>query len=313
MRRHIPVLLPAVIEALQPADPRVKRLIDGTVGGGGHTRALLEAGIDSALCMDRDASAINLARQTLAQFNERVQFHHGSYIEMRETALGLGWRTVDAILLDLGLSSLQLDEPSRGFSFRYEASLDMRFDANSESPSAHDLVNGLPSDELADLLFRYGEERHARRIARAIAAHRPVASTRQLADLVINALPPPARRAAKIHPATKTFQALRMAVNQELEAIETVIPCAIDLLRPGGRLAIISFHSLEDRLVKRAFKRLAAEVSSPPGMASIQARPARVKLVNRKPIAPDEAEIAANPRSRSAKLRVVEKLEAAPS
>ena len=184
----------------------------------------------------------------------------------------------------------------------------MRFEAESDGPRAHDLVNGLPVDELASLLFRYGEERHARRIARAIIARRPVRSTKALAELVASAMPAAARRASKVHPATRTFQALRIAVNGELEAVEAVIPRAIDLLRPGGRLAIISFHSLEDRLVKQAFRQRATAVLSPPGMASIQARPAQVKLVNRKPLMPDAAEVAVNPRSRSAKLRVIEKL-----
>lgn len=313
MPRHIPVLLPKVIELLQAADPRVQRLIDGTVGGGGHTRALLAAGIDRALCIDRDAQALALAGRVLADFSERAAFWHGSYSDIGQAAQELGWESVDAILLDLGLSSMQLDDPERGFSFRYDASLDMRFDSTSHGPRAHDLVNGLPRDELARLLFRYGEERHARRVARAIVAHRPVTSTRQLADLVISALPPQARRPAKIHPATKTFQALRVAVNKELETLESALPQALNLLRPGGRLAVISFHSLEDRLVKQTFRAWASEAASPPGMASIRAKPARVKLVNRKPITPDEAEIAANPRSRSAKLRVVEKLEAARS
>ncbi|MCY3780171.1 MAG: 16S rRNA (cytosine(1402)-N(4))-methyltransferase RsmH [Chloroflexi bacterium] len=308
MLQHIPVLLSAVIEALQPADPTVARLIDGTVGGGGHSLAMLEAGIDEILALDRDELAIAQARQTLATFAGAVSFHHGSTIEMRAAATALGWEAVDAILLDLGLSSLQLDDPGRGFSFRHDAPLDMRFDASADIKTAEVLVNELDAGELADLLFRYGEERHARRIARAIVTGRPVSSTRELAELVSGAIPAPARRQAKKHPATKTFQALRIAVNQELEALEQVIPIAVDLLRPGGRLAVISFHSLEDRIVKRAFKQLSTPIVSPPGMASIQAKRARVKLITRKAIAPDDAELSVNPRSRSAKLRVVEKL-----
>ena len=308
MPRHIPVMLPAVIEALRPGHPGVRRLIDGTVGAGGHTSALLKAGIDQALALDRDAQALDVAEQALADFGERVALRQASYVDMRAAAGELGWDAVDAILLDLGLSSLQLDAPERGFSFRYDAPLDMRFEAESDGPRAHDLVNGLPVDELASLLFRYGEERHARRIARAIIARRPVRSTQALAELVASAMPAAARRASKVHPATRTFQALRIAVNGELEAVEAVIPRAIDLLRPGGRLAIISFHSLEDRLVKQAFRQRATAVLSPPGMASIQARPAQIKLVNRKPLMPDAAEVAVNPRSRSAKLRVIEKL-----
>lgn len=308
MQQHIPVLLPAVIETLRPADSMVMRLIDGTVGGGGHSHALLEAGIDEVLAIDRDTRAIAQARQRLASFGRQVTFYHGSYLEMRNPATAMGWSTVDAILLDLGLSSPQLDDPGRGFSFRYEAPLDMRFDTVDDSATAHDLINKLPAGELADLLFRYGEERHARRIAGAIVEGRPVSTTLELAELVASAIPLPARRSSKIHPATKTFQALRIAVNQELDAVEKVIPIAIDLLRPGGRLAVITFHSLEDRLVKHAFKQLATNVVSPPGMASIQARQAKVKPVTRKPIVPDSKELGANPRSRSAKLRVIEKL-----
>lgn len=308
MRQHIPVLLPAVIEALRPAEPTVGRIIDGTVGGGGHSHFLLDAGIGEVLAIDRDMRAIKNARHRLEIFGERVKTHHGSYLEMRAAAAALGWETVDAILLDLGLSSLQLDDPERGFSFRHDAPLDMRFDASGAGENAHDLVNELAVDELADLLFRYGEERHARRIARSIAAQRPVATTRELAKLVSGAYPHSAQRSAKIHPATKTFQALRIAVNGELDAVERVIPVAIDLLRPGARLAIITFHSLEDRIVKQAFKRLSTSVISPPGMASIKAIRARAKLVTRKPISPDSAEVRRNPRSRSAKLRVIEML-----
>ena len=310
MRSHIPVLLPAVIEALRPADPAVRRLIDGTVGGGGHSRALLAAGIDEVLALDRDPAAMAAARKQLAKYDRRVSFHHGSYLKMREAAEGVGWKAVDAILLDLGLSSLQLDDPARGFSFRFDAPLDMRFDTEGDGVLAYDLVNSLPGDELADILYRYGEERHARHIARAIVAARPISTTRELADLVTSVVPAAARRQSGIHPATKTFQALRIAVNQELDAVEQVLAIAIELLRPGGRLAIITFHSLEDRIVKNTFKCLSTEVVSPPGMASIEAKPAVVKLVNRKPIVPDHAELKANPRSRSAKLRVVEKLQA---
>ena len=308
MKQHIPVLLPAVIEALRPADRAVQRLIDGTVGGGGHCHALLQAGINEALAFDRDAKAIELARQRLATFGGRVILHHGSYLEMRQAAAELGWETVDAILLDLGLSSLQLDDPDRGFSFSYDARLDMRFDTDSGGETAHELINLLPAEDLADLLYRFGEERHSRRIARAIVENRPISTTRELADLVASAIPQPARRTSKIHPATRVFQALRIAVNQELDAVERVIPVAVNLLRPGGRLAVITFHSLEDRLVKQAFKQLSTNILSPPGMASIQAKRARIKLVNRKPIVPDDSEVSVNPRSRSAKLRVVEKL-----
>lgn len=308
MSQHIPILVNEVIAALQADAPGTSRLIDGTVGGGGHSRALLDAGIDSVLACDRDADAIEIARQYLAAHGNRVSFFHGSYVDMPRATSELGWRAVDAILLDLGLSSNQLDDPTRGFSFRFDAPLDMRFDRDTGTETADDLVNGLVVDELADLFFRYGEERHSRRIAYAIARQRPIRSARQLAEVVASAVPAQARRKSKVHPATRVFQALRIAVNQELDAVEQALPIAVDLLRPGGRLAVITFHSLEDRLVKQAFKRLSTSVSAPPGMASIVERCASVRLVNRKPISPNQAEISANPRSRSAKLRVVEKL-----
>ncbi len=308
MRRHIPVLLSAVLETLQPGGPSVARLIDGTVGGGGHSHALLEAGVDEVLAMDLDAAAIASAQASLAIFGKRVSFFHDSYLNMRAAASHLGWAKVDAVLLDLGLSSMQLEDPERGFSFRLDAPLDMRFDASDDGLTAETLINTLSGDNLADILFRYGEERHARRIARAIVDKRPISSTLQLADAVARALPPQARRVSKNHPATRAFQALRIAVNGELDAVERVIPIALDLLRPGGRLAVITFHSLEDRIVKQAFKQLSTDIVSPPGMASIETRPARARLITRKPIAPDSDERAANPRSRSAKLRAIEKL-----
>ncbi len=310
MSQHIPILVNEVVAALQAEAPAVSRLIDGTVGGGGHSLALLEAGIDSVLACDRDAGAIKTARQRLAVYGDRACFFHGSYVDMRDAAGSLGWEAADAILLDLGLSSNQLDDPARGFSFRFDAPLDMRFDRDKRTETAGDMVNSLAADDLADLFFRYGDERYSRRIAREIARRRPIESTRMLADLVADALPAAAKRKSKLHPATKVFQALRIAVNRELDALELAIPVAVELLRPGGRLAIITFHSLEDRLVKQAFKRLSTSVASPPGMASIEERRARVRLVNRKPVSPDPVEVSANPRSRSAKLRVVERLQA---
>ena len=310
MVQHIPILLEAVVQSLRADDSAVKRLVDGTVGGGGHSRALLRAGIGEVLACDLDPRAIAVARQTLAEFGDRVHLYCGSYVDIRRLADRLGWCHVDAILLDLGLSSLQLEDPRRGFSFRFDAPLDMRFDTTSDKRCAQDLVNQMPAGKLADLLFRYGEERGARRIARAIVAARPIRSTSQLADVVAQAKTAPGRRSMrrKIHPATQVFQALRIAVNEELAALERVIPTAVDLLRPGGRLAVISFHSLEDRIVKRRFKELATTVAPPPGMASIEERQAQIRLLNRKPIVPQAAEIDANPRSRSAKLRAVEKL-----
>ena len=304
---HIPVLLDEAIAALMPGGKALARVIDGTLGAGGHSKALLDAGAGELLGCDLDAHALHTARQALQEHDGRTQLFQGSYLRMRDYAGELGWDAVDAILLDLGLSSLQLDDPTRGFSFRHDARLDMRFDAYSGN-SAKDIVNTLPAEELTRLLFRYGEERHARRIARAIVAARPVCTTRELAELVVAALPAALRRSMNIHPATRTFQALRIAVNDELTAVEQVIPIAVDLLRSGGRLAIISFHSLEDRIVKQAFRELARRSIAPPGMASLGSKRASIRLVNRKPIVPSQAEIERNPRSRSAKLRIAEKL-----
>ena len=305
--KHIPVLLDQTLQALCPRGDAPRRVIDATLGAGGHARALLDAGAGQLLGIDLDASAIAIASQTLRDYRQRTRLVRGSYLRMREFAAELGWETADAILLDLGLSSLQLDEPSRGFSFRHDAPLDMRFDTSSGT-TAQELVNDLSAEELARIFFRYGEERYSRRIASAIVAARPVHTTRELADVVASALPRAARRASKIHPATRVFQALRIAVNDELAAVESVIPPAVDLLRPGGRLAVITFHSLEDRLVKRAFREMARDAPPLPGMASLGEKRAAIRLVNRKPISPSPAEIARNPRSRSAKLRVVEKL-----
>lgn len=304
---HIPVLLEEVGAALIPGGNAPARVIDGTLGAGGHSQALLEAGAEKLLGCDLDAHALRTARQTLQEHGDRTHMFQGSYLRMRDYAQELGWDVVDAILLDLGLSSLQLDDPARGFSFRHAARLDMRFDT-SLGASAYDLVNSLPGEELTRLLFRYGEERQARRIVRAIVAARPIGTTRELAELVAAALPAPLRRSMRIHPATRTFQALRIAVNDELATVERVIPIAVDLLRSGGRLAIISFHSLEDRIVKRAFRELAHSQAAPPGMASLGSKHASIRLVNRKPITPSQTEIQRNPRSRSAKLRVAEKL-----
>ena len=310
MQEHIPILEREVVDELRATAPEVRRLIDGTLGGGGHTLALLSAGIDEALGMDLDASAIRMAESRLAEFADRAQFFQGSYADMASMARQIGWGQVDAILLDLGLSSIQMDDERRGFAFRFDAPLDMRFDA-SGGPTAQDVVNRLSAEELADLFYRYGEERHSRRIARAIVEQRPITTTRQLAELATQVIPKSARGAGQIHPATRVFQALRIAVNHELETLERALPVAVDLLRPGGRLAVISFHSLEDRIVKRTFRELSTNVKAPPGMASMKEKRAHVALVNRKPIRPTRAEILANPRSRSAKLRVVQKLERA--
>ncbi|MCY4019464.1 MAG: 16S rRNA (cytosine(1402)-N(4))-methyltransferase RsmH [Chloroflexi bacterium] len=308
MSTHIPVLVEPLLRLTKPCDGRLDRVIDGTLGAGGHTRALLQAGAGAVLAFDLDASAIEIARRNLAPYLERVTVAQTSYVDMRAVACQRGWREVDAIILDLGLSSMQLDDPARGFAFRHEGPLDMRFDALNDGVTAEKLVNSLPKKDLAELFFRYGEEKAAGKIADAIVARRPIRRTSELASL-IKTVVPKRRRMTKLHPATKVFQALRIAVNRELESLEKALPIAVDLLRPGGKLAVISFHSLEDRIVKRSFRDLAAEVVAPPGMASIEEKRALVKLVNRRPIVPGDKELSSNPRSRSAKLRVVEKLK----
>ncbi len=304
---HIPVLLPQVLDALLPAGHPTERIIDGTLGAGGHSGALLAHGAGAVLGLDVDPAALALARANLAQWGERIHIMQASYAHMTAAAQQIGWDAVDGILLDLGVSSMQLDEPERGFAFRHDAPLDMRFDPTGDRPPAAELVNHLDADELADIFYRYGEERHSRRLAGAIVRQRPVSTTRQLAELVEQVAP--RHKSDKIHPATRIFQALRIAVNDELGTLERTLPAAIDLLRPGGRLAVISFHSLEDRIVKQAFRLASTDCICPPEVpVCICDHQATVRLVNRKPIEADAAEVEQNPRSRSARLRVVEKL-----
>ncbi len=301
---HLPVLYKEIIHALQPKAGG--RYIDGTLGAGGHSAGLLEASAPTGevLAFDLDPQAIEIARVRLAPFGKRVHILQASYVEMAEGAASLGWEAVDGIVLDLGVSSMQLDTAERGFSFLQDAPLDMRFSPNAPL-SAADLVNSLSEGELADILYRYGEERQSRRIARAIAQNRPIASTRQLADLVLKMI----GKKERIHPATRTFQALRIAVNGELEAVESVLPIAIGLLRSGGRLAVISFHSLEDRIIKETFRRESTDCLCPPRQPVCTCgHRASIKPIHRKPLEAGEAEIQENSRARSAKLRVAEKL-----
>lgn len=306
---HIPVLLDAVLAALLPEGRTVERVIDGTLGAGGHTRAMLERGADHVLGLDLDVQAIALARQVIADKASQVTLVQDSYANMAAHASALGWQAVDAILLDLGVSSMQLDTPERGFAFRHDAPLDMRF-AEDGRPTAADLINSWDERALSDIFFRYGEDNLSRLYARAIVAARPIATTTQLATLIQQTAPRPRGKpqGKTIHPATRIFQALRIAVNDELHVIEKTLPSAINLLRPGGRLAVISFHSLEDRIVKDVFKEAATEILSPPGMASIRPQKAIVHLVTGKPIEASDEEARSNPRARSAKLRVIEKV-----
>jgi 16S rRNA (cytosine1402-N4)-methyltransferase len=301
---HQPVLYHEIIHALQPKNEG--QYVDGTLGAGGHAKGILEACAPDGrlLGLDVDPQALALARENLAPYGERVRLIRASYDFLTEILREIGWEAVDGILLDLGLSSMQLDTAERGFSFQQDAPLDMRFDPASPTNAA-DLVNKLPQDELADLIYRYGDERASRRIAQAIVKARPLQTTLQLAAVIESVLP----RRGRVHPATRTFQALRMAVNQELERVENVLPQAVAALRSGGRLAIISFHSLEDRIVKEYFRAESKDLVNPPYEQIYEVeKKATLKEINRKVIIPGEAEIKANPRARSAKLRVVEKL-----
>lgn len=308
---HQPVLLDAAIAALRPRPGG--RSIDGTFGGGGHTRAVLAASAPDGMVLALDADAEAIAR-ALAMRDEpgvgtRLVPVQANFADLAEIARDRGFAPVDGILLDLGLSSFQLDAAERGFAFRHEGPLDMRFDrARGEPASA--LVNRLSERELADLIWRYGEEPGSRRIARAIVRAReqaPIATTTQLAEIVAQALG--GRRGREIHPATRTFQALRIATNQELAALEAALAGAVDVLAPEARLAVIAFHSLEDRIVKRFIERESATCVCPPQapICTCGQRP-RLRKVTRRVIRPDAAEIAANPRARSAVLRVAERL-----
>jgi 16S rRNA (cytosine1402-N4)-methyltransferase len=289
---------------LQPKSPG--RYIDGTIGAGGHARGILEACAPDGclLGFDLDSHALALARETLAPYGKRVVLVQASYLSLLETMQRLGWKAADGIVIDLGVSSMQLDTPERGFSFQSDAPLDMRFNRDAGLTAAQ-LINTTPEADLANLLFQYGEEPRARRIAKMIVRARPVTTTLQLAEIVKKAYPGHSR----IHPATRTFQAIRIAVNDELSVLEQALPRAIQALRPGGKLAVISFHSLEDRIVKDFFRHESKDWINPPYEKIYEVeRRAALKEITRKPITPEEDEIKTNPRARSAKLRVAEKL-----
>jgi 16S rRNA (cytosine1402-N4)-methyltransferase len=305
---HIPVLLDEVLKGLnlQPG----QHYIDGTLGAGGHAEAILQAIAPDGqvLGLDADPVALNSARQRLAPYNDRVHLVNANFSQLTTIAHSYDFVPVHGILLDLGLSSMQLGDAERGFSFQNEGPLDMRYDPSGPITAA-DLVNSLSQSELADLLYRFGEERRSRRIARAIVAARPVNSTRELAELVARAVG--GRRGARIHPATRTFQALRIAVNDELETLSSALSDGITILAPGGRLAVISFHSLEDRIVKNFFLQESKDCICPPEQLTCTCgHRATLRIITRKPITASNGEINANPRSRSAKLRVAERTEA---
>jgi len=305
---HTPVLFQEVLSLLQISSG--SRIIDGTVGAAGHAYGILSASSPDGelLGLDRDAAALAIARERLTGFGTRAILRYGSFDEILDHAAEIGWKTVQGVLLDLGVSSMQLADPDRGFSFREDGPLDMRFDLNQELQAA-DLVNELPMEALADVIHHYGEEPKSYRIAKAIVQARPLTSTRHLADVVARVAGHKSRR---IHPATRTFQALRIAVNDELDTLQSGLAQAIQVLEPGGRLAVISFHSLEDRIVKRTFKRESQKCVCPPEqpICTCDGRQT-VRIITKRPISPTEEEVSDNPRARSARLRVAEKVEMA--
>lgn len=304
---HTPVLFAEVLEVLRPRDGA--HYIDGTFGGGGYSRALLEAARCRVLGIDRDPDAIGRGRDMAARYEGRLTLVQGTFSEMESLLASAGESQSDGVVLDLGVSSFQFDEPERGFSFRDDGPLDMRM--AKSGPTAADVVNTADEKTLVDIIFKYGEERHARRIARAIIAARPILRTAALAAVVSGALGPAAAR-LKIHPATRTFQALRIYVNDELGELERGLEAAECVLKAGGRLAVVAFHSLEDRIVKQFLGQRSA--AAPKGSRHAPDRRAvhtqTFRLLVSRPLIPGAAEIELNPRSRSARLRAAERLAA---
>ncbi len=303
--RHIPVMVPECLDALnvQPGG----RYIDATAGEGGHSQAILQASDPGGqvLAFDADPEAVAVASQRLSGFGDSFLVVNANFRELRMNALRHDFVPVHGVLFDLGVSSLQLDREARGFSFRRADPLDMRFSID-QRVTASDVVNSYTQDELADLIYHLGEDRRARRIASAIVKARPLTTSLELAEVIEKAVP---RRGAKIHPATRTFQAIRIAVNDELSALETALQQAASLVGQGGRMAVISYHSLEDRIVKRFFRRESSNCVCAPGAPACTCdHVATLKMITKKPVTPGEAEIESNPRSRSAKLRSAERI-----
>ena len=306
---HRPVLLKQCIEALNIKPDGI--YVDGTLGRAGHSReiaARLTTG--RLICIDRDQAALDAAPGRLDGLMDRVTLVHGNFGDLAEILDGLSIEKVDGMLFDLGVSSPQLDDASRGFSYMQDAPLDMRMDRSS-ALNAYEVVNQWPEEELKRILWRYGEERYAPAIARAIAqrrADKPVKTTLELVDVIKGAMPPAALR-EKQHPAKRSFQAIRIAVNDELGAVERMVSSAVPRLNPGGRLAVISFHSLEDRIVKTGLAEFAKGCTCPPDFpVCVCGKKPQIKLTPRKPVVAGEQELQENPRARSAKLRVAEKL-----
>jgi 16S rRNA (cytosine1402-N4)-methyltransferase len=310
MSGHVPVLLKEVVEALRPADGR--RYLDGTFGGGGYTQALLDKADCQVIALDRDPDAIAAGQALAARYPSRLLLIEGRFGEMVELLEAESVREVDGVALDLGVSSMQFDQPERGFSFRAAGPLDMRME--KRGPSAADIVNEADEGELADIFWRYGEERRSRRVARAIVerrAEKRIETTAELAEIVRRAVGPSAKDESD--PATRVFQALRIAVNDELGELERGLAAAEQVLAPGGRLAVVSFHSLEDRAVKEFVRARSGRTPAPSRHAPPRtAQPsASFRDLTRRPVVPSDAEIASNPRARSARLRIAEKIGSA--
>ena len=307
---HKPVLLDACIQALDVRPDGV--YVDGTLGRAGHSLEIARRLTTGRLiCIDRDQAAIDAAQVRLAPYLDRVTLVHSNFSELKEVLSAAGVGGADGMLFDLGVSSPQLDDASRGFSYMQDAPLDMRMDTAAPL-TAYEVVNAWSQEELRRILYEYGEERYAPAIAKAIVRAReaaPVRTTLELVEIIKSAMPPAALR-EKQHPAKRSFQAIRIAVNGELDALPPMLEAAVDGLNPGGRLAVITFHSLEDRIVKRTLADLAKGCTCPPEFpVCVCGRKPRVRLVNRKPVTADGAELADNPRARSAKLRVAEKCD----
>ena len=307
---HKSVLLDECIESLNIRPDGV--YVDGTLGRAGHSREIAKRLTTGRLiCIDRDMAAIEAAKVRLADWMDRVTLIHSNFSEVKEVLSAAGVSGVDGMLFDLGVSSPQLDDASRGFSYMQDAPLDMRMDV-SDPLTAHEVVNRWSFEELRRILTEYGEERYSYKIAKTIVQVRetaPIETTLQLVDVIKSAMPPAALR-EKQHPAKRSFQAIRIAVNGELDALPPMLEGAVEALNPGGRLSVITFHSLEDRIVKQTMKSLAQGCTCPPGFpVCVCGNKPRIKLVTRKPIVSGEAELAENPRARSAKLRVAEKCD----
>lgn len=307
--RHITVMQAETVELLAVENGSL--FVDATFGLGGHTDAILEGSPKAEVIgIDQDITALAMATERLGDA-ARVRFCHGNFADIKQIVRGEGFENVDGIVADLGLSSMQVDSEERGFSFRFDAELDMRMDADSDDETAAELLERLTEEEIANVIYQFGEERASRKIARRIVEARkagnPVRTTFELKKLVESVVRYNPKEG--IHPATRTFQAIRIAVNRELEVLATFLDDSIDLLNTGGRLAVISFHSLEDRIVKQTFQRRAGKCQCPPKIPICVCGAAKsVEILTRKPMIPGDDEIRRNPRSRSAKLRAVEKI-----